>query len=255
MKKSKLLTAAFISLTMLGSLPLTAEAACRSFNGVQISAPSGCNQNTRAWTNRGDLQAFLDSLKGSDCIVTSPSVRPPVPPTVELPDGNGNGDNQQGESENIPGDSEEQNKPELGDTETEDTKDEDTDTSEQLSYAEEVVRLVNQERTKNGLKPVTMVTNVQAAAQVRAKEIQTSFSHTRPDGRSYSTALQEQNVSNKGSGENIAWGQKSPEHVMSAWMNSDGHRKNILNSNYTTIGVGYYQGANGVNYWTQLFTY
>ena len=56
------------------------------------------------------------------------------------------------------------------------------------------------------------------------------------------------------SGENIAWGQKTPEEVMKGWMNSEGHRANILNKNYTSIGVGYYQNAGGVNYWTQIFT-
>ena len=97
--------------------------------------------------------------------------------------------------------------------------------------------------------------SVQAAAQIRAKEIETSFSHTRPDGSSFSTALTQQGVTYRGSGENIAWGQKTPEQVMNGWMNSDGHRANILNKNYTTIGVGLYQNASGTNYWTQLFTY
>ena len=56
-------------------------------------------------------------------------------------------------------------------------------------------------------------------------------------------------------GENIAWGQKTPEQVMEGWMNSAGHRANILNEKYTSIGVGYYQNAAGRNYWSQLFTY
>ena len=98
-------------------------------------------------------------------------------------------------------------------------------------------------------------TNVEAAAQVRAKEITQSFSHTRPNGSQFSTALQEQGASYRGAGENIAWGQKSPEAVMRAWMNSDGHRANILNAKFTKIGVGYYQDVNGTNYWTQLYTY
>ena len=110
------------------------------------------------------------------------------------------------------------------------------------------------ERAKAGLSPLQVDQNVQAAAQVRAVEIKTSFSHTRPDGRDFSTALKEQGVSYRGSGENIAWGQKSPEQVMEGWMNSAGHRANILNEKFTSIGVGYVQ-IGGVNYWTQLFTY
>lgn len=123
-----------------------------------------------------------------------------------------------------------------------------------LSYAEQVVKLVNAERAKAGLSALEMKTDITAAANVRAKEIKQVFSHTRPDGRSFSSALKEQGVSFRGSGENIAWGQKTPEQVMNGWMNSEGHRANILNKNYKNIGVGYYQ-ENGVNYWVQLFTY
>ena len=139
---------------------------------------------------------------------------------------------------------------------------EDTNTPEnkpeadkELTFAEQVVELVNQERTKAGLNAVTLDQNIASAALVRAKEIETSFSHTRPNGSKFSTALIEQGVTFKGAGENIAWGQKSPEAVMQAWMNSEGHRANILNKNFTKIGVGYYQNAIGRNFWTQLFTY
>lgn len=125
----------------------------------------------------------------------------------------------------------------------------------ELTFAEQVVELVNQERTKAGLNAVTLDQNIASAALVRAKEIETSFSHTRPNGSKFSTALTEQGVTFKGAGENIAWGQKSPEAVMQAWMNSEGHRANILNKNFTKIGVGYYQNAAGRNSWTQLFTY
>ncbi len=124
---------------------------------------------------------------------------------------------------------------------------------EALSYTAQVVKLVNAERAKEGLSPLTVDTNVQAAAQVRAVEIQTSFSHTRPNGSSFSTALKEQNVSYRSAGENIAWGQRSPQEVVTAWMNSAGHRANIMNANFTKIGVGYHQNANGTKYWSQLF--
>ena len=130
----------------------------------------------------------------------------------------------------------------------------DNDT-ENADFVRQVVNLVNQERAKAGLSPVTADTSIQAAAQVRAKEIEKSFSHTRPDGSSFSTALTQQGVTYRGSGENIAWGQKTPEQVMNGWMNSEGHRANILNKNFTKIGVGYHQNASGTNYWTQLFTY
>lgn len=127
--------------------------------------------------------------------------------------------------------------------------------NEQLSYAEQVVKLVNEERAKAGLHALQIDTEVAAAATVRAKEIQTSFSHTRPDGRKFGSVLTDANIRFTGAGENIAWGQTSPEKVMEAWMNSEGHRANILNAKFTKIGVGHLQNASGTNYWVQLFTY
>lgn len=124
-----------------------------------------------------------------------------------------------------------------------------------LTIQEQIVELVNEERTKAGLSPVTGDTTIQSAAQVRAAESAVSFSHTRPNGQNFSTALTEAGVTYKGSGENLAWGQKTPEEVMKGWMNSPGHKANLLNPDFTKIGVGYYQNANGVNYWSQLFTY
>lgn len=130
-----------------------------------------------------------------------------------------------------------------------------TSSSEKLTFAEQVVELVNEERRKAGLNELTLDKNIENAALIRAKEIETNFSHTRPDGSGFSTVLMEQGISFRGAGENIAWGQNSPKAVMNAWMNSSGHRANILNAKYTKIGVGYYQNASGRKHWTQLFTY
>ena len=119
-------------------------------------------------------------------------------------------------------------------------------------YVLRIVELVNEERAKAGLDPVILDSAATRAAQIRAKEIVSRFSHTRPNGTSFSTALKEQGISYRSSGENIAWGQRSPEAVMEAWMNSSGHRANILKASFTHIGVGYYE-QNGVKYWSQLF--
>lgn len=130
----------------------------------------------------------------------------------------------------------------------------DKEESEALSFAEQVVELVNAERAKVNLPALTMTTKLNEAALVRAKETVQSFSHTRPNGSSFSTVLKENGISFQGAGENIAWGQRTPEQVVNAWMNSEGHRANILNQGYTSIGVGYY--LNGATpYWAQLFTY
>ena len=122
------------------------------------------------------------------------------------------------------------------------------------SYVEQVVALVNIERAKVGLPALTMSEDLNRAAQIRARETVQSFSHTRPNGSSFSSVLKENGISYRGAGENIAWGQRTPEAVVNAWMNSEGHRANILNKNYTSIGVGYHLNGS-TPYWAQLFTY
>ncbi|MGI6182239.1 MAG: CAP domain-containing protein [Agathobaculum sp.] len=124
----------------------------------------------------------------------------------------------------------------------------------QGAFAAQVAALVNQERAKAGLPALRIDAGVQRAAQVRAGEAARSFSHTRPNGASCFTALSEAGVSYRGAGENIAYGQASPQEVMRAWMNSPGHRQNILHAGFTTIGVGY-TVINGTPYWAQMFTY
>lgn len=127
------------------------------------------------------------------------------------------------------------------------------DGGSQDAWTRQVVELVNAERAKVGAGALTISSGASTAAQIRAMEITKSFSHTRPDGRTFSTALTEAGVSYTGSGENIAYGQRSPRAVMEQWMNSAGHRANILNPDFTAIGVGHYEGSNGTDYWTQLF--
>lgn len=121
-------------------------------------------------------------------------------------------------------------------------------------YGQRITELVNEHRAAAGLSPVVYSAEISEAAQTRAFEIEKSFSHTRPDGRYFSSVLKDHGISYRYSGENIAWGQKSPEEVVTAWMNSAGHRANILNQSFTKLGVGYQQNERGVNYFTQLFT-
>lgn len=121
------------------------------------------------------------------------------------------------------------------------------------AYAKRVVELVNAERARAGLSLLSVHTAAAGAAQTRAKEIETVFSHTRPDGSAFSSVLALAGINFRGAGENIAYGQQTPEQVMETWMNSAGHRANILNSSFTSIGVGHYKNSAGVNYWTQLF--
>lgn len=216
-------------------------------------------------SNLDELKQKLESM-GIDCSIPGwlESLCPELPGIGQPGNPDTPGDNQP-ENPDTPDDNQPENPgtPDGSLPENPDTPDNnqpgnpsvpDNDT-ENADFVKQVVNLVNQERAKAGLSPVTADTSIQAAAQVRAKEIEKSFSHTRPDGSSFSTALTQQGVTYRGSGENIAWGQKTPEQVMNGWMNSEGHRANILNKNFTKIGVGYHQNASGTNYWTQLFTY
>ena len=121
--------------------------------------------------------------------------------------------------------------------------------------AKEVLRLVNQERSKQGLKSLQLSSNLTSIATTKSKDmaINNYFSHTSPTYGSPFEMLQHFGVSYRSAGENIAAGQKTAQEVMNAWMNSSGHRANILNSSYTELGVGYYKGGSYGHYWTQEF--
>ena len=121
------------------------------------------------------------------------------------------------------------------------------------NYINEVAALVNQERAAQGLNALQLRTDLNQAAEVRSQEIVTQFSHTRPDGRGCSTVLDDNQISWKTTGENIAYGYNSPEAVMNGWMHSSGHRANILNADFDSIGIGIVS-QNGTLYWTQIFT-
>ncbi len=132
----------------------------------------------------------------------------------------------------------------------------DASTPEEL--AAEVVRLVNVERAKEGLAPLGTYDSLTKAAQIRAPEIVTIFSHDRPDGTSCFTAM-DQTGAKKGAytwGENIAAGNATAAATVEQWMNSPGHRANILNAKFTHIGVGYQHSAGSTygHYWVQMFT-
>ena len=122
----------------------------------------------------------------------------------------------------------------------------------EADYAAQVVELVNVERAKMGLPALAMNSGAQQAAQLRAAEIVEVFSHDRPDGSACYTALTEIGVSYRAAGENIAMGYPTPEAVVDGWMNSEGHRANILRDTFSEIGVGYVV-EDGTAYWVQMF--
>lgn len=120
------------------------------------------------------------------------------------------------------------------------------------AYEDEVIRLVNVERAKYGLQALAKRDDATNAAEIRAKEIVRNFSHTRPNGTSCFTVASELGISYRSVGENIAYGYSTPAQVVNGWMNSAGHRANILSSSFTGIGVGCYKQGNTL-YWSQFF--
>ncbi len=125
----------------------------------------------------------------------------------------------------------------------------------QSSYGTQVVSLVNKERAAKGLSALAKDSQLTRLAQLKAEDMAKNkyFSHTSPTYGSAFDMMKTYGVSYETAGENIAMGQKTPEAVMEGWMNSAGHRANILNSAYTGIGVGYAVSSDGTAYWVQIF--
>ena len=128
-----------------------------------------------------------------------------------------------------------------------------TTSAQSGSYAQQVLNLVNAERAKHSLSPLTLNSSVSRVAQAKAEDMKNNsyFSHTSPTYGSPFDMLKQFGISYSTAGENIAKGQKTPQAVVNAWMNSEGHRANILNKNFTQLGVGYVDGS--TTYWVQMF--
>lgn len=123
------------------------------------------------------------------------------------------------------------------------------------SYAKQVAKLVNEERRETGLSSLTLSSELSKVAQAKAEDMRDKgyFSHTSPTYGSPFEMMKQFGIKYTSAGENIAKGQRTPESVMNAWMNSQGHRANILSTSYEQIGVGYCTDARGNTYWVQMF--
>lgn len=119
-------------------------------------------------------------------------------------------------------------------------------------YENQVVSLINQIRAENGLSALTVNTQLSNVARIKAQDMHDNgyFSHNSPTYGSPFDMMKQYGISYRTAGENIAMGQSSPQAVVDAWMNSEGHRANILNAGYTQIGMGYVSDG---NYWCQMF--
>ncbi len=115
-----------------------------------------------------------------------------------------------------------------------------------------MLELTNQERAKNGVPALKLDVELSKVARTKSADMKAKgyFDHNSPTYGSPFDMMKQFGITYKSAGENIAMGQRTPEEVVNAWMNSEGHRKNILNASFTHLGVGYV--ADG-NYWTQMF--
>lgn len=220
MKKFLGISLVFAMFLTMGTNALAAEQNCTPNRVCSYYYSQSCNTGSNSQLSNTDFWQQLLNKLGWQQAENTGSQQPTTPTTPDTPD----------------------NEETTGNVNTD------------SSYAAQVAELVNRERAKQGLNPVTLDEEISAAATVRAKEAAQSFSHTRPNGSYCFTALKEAGISYRGAGENIAYGQSTPAAVMTDWMNSSGHRANILNAKYTKIGVGY-TVINGTAYWAQFFTY
>ncbi|MFJ7747452.1 CAP domain-containing protein [Peribacillus sp. NPDC097295] len=123
------------------------------------------------------------------------------------------------------------------------------------SIEQQVLDLVNAERAQAGLKELKMDEELSNVAKAKSEDMRDNnyFSHTSPTYGSPFDMMKSFGINYTYAGENIAAGQTSPSAVMKSWMNSAGHKANILNKNYTHIGIGYVKGGTYSRYWTQQF--
>ena len=120
------------------------------------------------------------------------------------------------------------------------------------AYEKEVVALINQIRAQNGLGSLKINTELSRVARIKSQDMHDKgyFSHTSPTYGSPFDMMKSFGIRYRTAGENIAMGYRTPQSVVDGWMNSEGHRKNILNPGFSQIGMGYVESG---NYWTQMF--
>ena len=197
---------------------------------MTCTSPAFASTSKKCMFNLSDFYAFL-----SNCINISIQQKPEQQPEEETPEHR--------PEQEVPEQKPEQQKPQQDNTATDSTK------------AGQILSLVNKERSNAGLSSLRADSQLNKLAQMKAEDMAKNryFSHTSPTYGSAFDMMNQYGVSYRTAGENIAKGQKTAQSVMTGWMNSPGHRANILKSGYTRLGVGYALDAGGTPYWVQIF--
>lgn len=245
----KTLTA--ICATFLIAAPIQmASAAAKTTEG---NTTTDCNQvYSHKWSNQWSNQ-LSDQLLNQKWFVTLPQTQAPskevqVPENNQTPNNNSQATNNNTQTTNNNTQTSQKDNTATAPSKTPPS----TTTSDVNAFEQEVVKLTNAERTKAGLAPLKTDDQLMAAAREKSQDMQSKnyFSHTSPTFGSPFDRMKALGITYKSAGENIAQGQRTPQEVVQAWMDSPGHRANILNEKFTHIGVGYVKSG---NYWTQQF--
>ena len=217
------------SLVMAGLVSIMAGSAVVSSNAL-------CKDNVTTTSKKGAIYIFVNGKKH---VINLGGINKPSQDNNQNNTNTGNNNNQ---NNNI-------------NTDKDNNTSNDNVTGEFAAFQKEVVRLVNVERQKQGLGKLSLNAKLSNVATLKSQDMinKNYFDHTSPTYGSPFDMMKQFNISYKTAGENIAKGQKTPAEVVKAWMNSQGHRENILNKNYTEIGIGVAKDANGTLYWTQMF--
>lgn len=237
------IAAAALSATVLfgGAFDSSAEASANTQPSAQNSMQVYYSVNGQGWNS---LNAEQLKQTDFDCFNM---INGEAAPNAES--------DQEAPAENQPSEEANANQPEANEAEGEqqNTEDKQENADADVSqFEQEVVDLTNQEREKEGLAPLEIDTELSKVAREKSKDMQANnyFDHNSPNYGSPFDMMQSFGIDYNTAGENIAQGQQTPEEVVDAWMNSEGHRENIMNGDFTHIGIGYVEEG---NYWTQMF--
>ncbi|OJE49166.1 serine protease [Bacillus proteolyticus] len=260
MKKRVLLSVAAATALTLGVSSLDAQAATVQPSNIKVQNIQHSKMMMKQMSQQ-ELQAFLQSMgveslaqwnQGQfqqDCFIPGQqptenvvTEQPTAKPETQKPA-------EQKPAEQKPAENNNTQKP----TEQKPAEQKPAEEAKSLSeFEQRVVELTNAERTKQGLPALKIDTELSKVARIKSEDMQKNnyFDHNSPTYGSPFDMMKKFGISYTSAGENIAQGQRTPEEVVQAWMNSAGHRANILNNSFTHIGVGYVESG---NYWTQQF--
>ena len=233
------------SLVMAGLVSIMAGSAVVSSNAL-------CKDNVTTTSKKGAIYIFVNGKKH---VINLGGINKPSQDNNQNNTNTGNNNNDKPNSNKLNNNKPNNNQNNNINTDKDNNTSNDNVTGEFAAFQKEVVRLVNVERQKQGLGKLSLNAKLSNVATLKSQDMinKNYFDHTSPTYGSPFDMMKQFNISYKTAGENIAKGQKTPAEVVKAWMNSQGHRENILNKNYTEIGIGVAKDANGTLYWTQMF--